>query len=269
MIFFIIFYFLNNLIIPSGSYKIGLSKTEASILKIEETETIKFLEEQIYELRNQILVMPTKVTWKEYKLCIEEKACSIPDYPQLWKNYFILNENDYRKFLKETGMKEDEKYFKNLMAGNYPIEVEFSDALDFCKFKNMRIPSIYEYEIIQRGGLNENVYFWGNEWNDNYVVSGLEKYKENKLVPVKTKLPNKFGLYDISGNVFEYTSSFYCKENGLIFDDLIKCKDKCQNCLIIIKGGSKHNKIKKYFANAIFSTIPIEDKIKYSFRCVK
>jgi len=85
-----------------------------------------------------------------------------------------------------------------------PVErVTWSQALNYCTVLGMRMPTEAEYEYAARAGSESARY---GELDD------IAWYKDNSLGethPVGTKLPNAWGLYDMLGNVWEYTSDSY------------------------------------------------------------
>lgn len=93
---------------------------------------------------------------------------------------------------------------------DFPVEnISWNDAEDFVKRlsdmtgKHFRIPSEAEWEFAARGG----VYSKGYQYSGSDDIENVAWYKENsnrKTHSVKTKLPNELGLYDMSGNVYEW-----------------------------------------------------------------
>ncbi len=90
-----------------------------------------------------------------------------------------------------------------------PVEqITFYDVQEFAEESKglCRIPTESEWEYAARGHADAR-YFWGNMMNDEYAW-----YKDNsggETHPIGQKKPNQFGVYDMMGNVWEWTSDWY------------------------------------------------------------
>ncbi len=123
---------------------------------------------------------------------------------------------EYDKFADATGKSkpDDEGWGR----GNRPvINVSWYDAIAYAKWlsnqtgKNYRLPTEAEWEYAARAG-TETKYWWGNNLDRSKVNYGWNLHKTS---PVGNYAANKFGLYDTSGNVWEWTcSEFYKKYNN-------------------------------------------------------
>ena len=111
---------------------------------------------------------------------------------------------------------------------DYPVvHISWDDAQSYCKWSGKRLPTEAEWEYASRGGQINQIYSWGNE----HINKGISKTNSwegdfpynNELndgylytAPVKSYLPNGYGLYDMAGNVWEWCQE-YTLSNTIIF----------------------------------------------------
>lgn len=105
---------------------------------------------------------------------------------------------------------------------DYPaVHISYNDAVVYCADGGARLATEYEWEFAARGGLRDQVYPWGNAWEKKRANIWEGKFpKENKgkdgfigVGPVKAFKPqNELGLYDMVGNIWEWTSTVFGKD---------------------------------------------------------
>lgn len=98
---------------------------------------------------------------------------------------------------------------------NHPIvNVTFQDAISYCKWLskkyggNWRLPTEAEWEFAARGGINSK----GYNFAGGIDLEKLGWYEDNsggQAQVVGKKIPNELGLYDMSGNVWEWCNDWY------------------------------------------------------------
>ncbi len=123
------------------------------------------------------------------------------------------------------------------------VHIGYADALAYAHWRGRDLPSEAEWEAAAQGGLTDKLYSWGdappggdgkaspraNIWQGPFPVvdQGGDGYKA-KVAPVACFPANGFGLYDMAGNVWEWTTS-------TMKGDAIEASSDTRH---VIKGGS-------------------------------
>jgi formylglycine-generating enzyme required for sulfatase activity len=127
----------------------------------------------------------------------DEKAHEVTIRTGFWISTTLVTQAAYKRITSVNP-----SFFKGDLQR--PVErVDWGEALNYCTALGMRLPTEAEYEYAARAG--ETAARYGE-------VNQIAWYKDNSREhthAVGEKLPNAWGLYDMLGNVWEYTSDPY------------------------------------------------------------
>ena len=197
-----------------------------------------------------------------------------------------------------------QKYFSHPGFDEYPVVgVDWEQANAFCQWRTKmqdaffasvgqatvmpyRLPTEYEWEYAARGGLQNSMYPWGGYYSRNQMGEFMANYKPMRgnyiedgglaTMKVGSYPPNDFGLYDMAGNVAEWTITAYDPMSKAVINQLNP--DFKYNAVVtdppalkrkVIRGGSW--KDVGYFIQVSTSTYEYQDSARsfIGFRCVR
>lgn len=175
----------------------------------------------------------TEVTTEAYLACMKAGACSKP-----YENHPFCN------------IRTPDEH------ASHPINcVHFQQAEEYCAFVKKRLPSEREWEYAARGGAEQRRYSWGDEDLD---IRERACYMHRGSCPVASFPPGAFGLYDMSGNVWEWTSSWFGPYPDEAKTGLYR----------VYRGGSWSRRFPKWLSNGMRNRyLPEEQSASLGIRC--
>lgn len=157
---------------------------------------------------------------------------------------FYLDEYEVTQQEFERVMGRNPAFFKGT---DRPVEkVTWYDAKEYCEKSGKRLPTEWEWEKAAKAGTTTR-YYWGDPMDG--LFAWHKGNAENQTHPVGEKKPNAYGLYDMSGNVWEWTAG----------DHEIGGK--------VLRGGSWRNSAASLHSSHRITSPPIQRFHYVGFRC--
>lgn len=183
----------------------------------------------------------------DFKLSDElAREASLPGFSVAISKPYFIGQFEVTQAQWKKVMGTNPSHFKDLPdADQHPVEnISWKDAQAFIKKLNQlekgkatyRLPSEFEWEYAARAGAEEDI-----SWKDIQATAQIAKQTTQ---PIGQKLPNAWGLYDMLGNVWEWTQDFY---NERLFADPVPLKKGKEH---VLKGAPFYGDVK----NATYMT---------------
>ena len=140
-----------------------------------------------------------------------------PDYPVKLNNVLT-----WWRWQKDANWRQPEgpgSSIENRM--DHPVvQVSFYDVQAYAKWKNLELPTEAQWEYAARGGHDQRMFTWGdtpinpdnpeiNIWQGSFPNNNTLEDGYEGTSPVTAFAPNDYGLYDMSGNVWEWVADWY------------------------------------------------------------
>jgi formylglycine-generating enzyme len=251
LICFITFSGLNGQVKPDYTNSIGMTfmeiKPGTMIVGRFQPTTSKFgFLEQYRKNESDNMGLPN-LPETDYKLSEElSKQAALPGFSVSISKSYFMGQFEITQAQWKKVMGNNPSYFKELSnADQHPVEnVSWKEAQAFIKKLNKlekgkatyRLPTEFEWEYAARAGATDDI-----AWADIQATAQIAKQTTQ---PVGQKLPNAWGLYDMLGNVWEWTQDYY---NEKLFADPTPIKKGKEH---VIKGAPFYGDVK----NATYMT---------------
>jgi len=189
---------------------------------ISETEVTNEQFREFTDATGYKTVAERKPTWEDLKNSLPEGTPPIPDSLLVpgslvfFKPGAPVRLDDYSqwwRFVEGADWRHPEGPGSNLdHRWNHPVvHIAYEDALAYCKWDGSRLPTEAEWEFASHTTSESTAdgQFVANTFQGAFPVADLKEDGFEGTSPVKTFPPNEFGLYDMIGNVWEWTSDLY------------------------------------------------------------
>lgn len=179
---------------------------------------------------------------------------------------FFMDKYEVTQAEYQRVMGTNPSYFEH--CPDCPVDnVTWYEAVEYAKKVGKRLPTEAEWEYAARGGNQSRGYQYAGSDNLD-AVGWYDGNSGEKTHPVGQKKPNELGLYDMSGNVWEWCADWY-DENYYAKSPTINPQGPSSGSIRVLRGGSGGNL--DYFCRvSVRNWVPDScDLIGGGFRCVR
>ena len=162
------------------------------------------------------------------------------------------------------------------------VHMSWTDAFEYARWAGKRLPTEAEWEYSARGGLEQKTYPWGDEltpggqhlcniWQGTFPTDDLAEDGFNAPAPVTAFPANGYGLYTITGNVWEWCNDWF-DPSFHIAATRLNPAGPLSGAQRVMKGGSylcHKSYCNRYRVAARTSNTPDSATTNIGFRCVR
>jgi formylglycine-generating enzyme required for sulfatase activity len=164
------------------------------------------------EHKRQLL---SKFNRPDIKQLLDEEEFKKVELPSFWIALYPVTNEQYYRFIKATGYRRIPSHWKDWgfkdppyppEEANHPvINVSYKDALAYCEWAGLRLPTGDEWEKAARGH-DGRLYPWGDEYNSKFCNSAESGNRAPVAVDRYPEGKSPYGCYQMVGNVFEWVN---------------------------------------------------------------
>ena len=212
---------------------------------------------------NSFYISKHEVTNSEYAKFLNEYGSEIVKSGE-FKGQTMIDEHEW-------GMKKVGNTWQPVPGyENNPVpDVSWYGAYEYCRYHGWRLPTEAEWEYAARSGGKKERYAGTNLDN---ILSDYAWFSANSgsmTHPVGTREPNSLGLFDMSGNMWEWCQDWYAS-NYYSSSPNVNPQGPSSGTERVLRGGSWNSDIGLYFRSAYrLKWLPTSRFNFYGFRCAR
>ena len=219
--------------LPGGTFRMGSDRFYPEEAPVREVEVEGFWIDRhlatVAEFR-RFVKATGHVTWAE-------QAPAAPDYPDAEPEQLVPGSLVFRKSEGPVDLRDFRNWWHWVPGAEWrhpegpgsnvggrerhPVtHVSHADAAAYAAWVGKSLPTEAEWEYASRGGLDGATFTWGDEyapkgrmmantWQGEFPWQNLLLDRYEGTSPVETFPPNGYGLYDMAGNVWEWTDDWF------------------------------------------------------------
>ena len=185
--------------------------------------------------------------------------------PEFYIDKYEVTNAQYKKFVDATGHKPPEHWEGGSIPPgkeNHPVVfVSLEDAKAYAKWAGKRLPSEAEWEKAARG-TDGRLFPWGNKFKRRHANTDEARKGDTTPVGSYEKGKSPYGVYDMAGNVWEWTSDNYLPYPGNNIPDEFYGKER-----FVLRGGSFLDLKNDALTIVRSKFTPVTDDENVGFRC--